>query len=50
MITGVHIIIYNKEAERVRALLGDILESRRVDAGHGWLIFARPRRNRRPSL
>jgi len=33
MITGVHMIIYSKEAERVRALVGDILESRRVDAG-----------------
>jgi hypothetical protein len=35
-------IIYSKEAERVRALVGDILESRRVDAGRGWLIFALP--------
>ena len=42
MITGVHMIIYSKEAERVRALVGDILESRRVDAGRGWLIFALP--------
>jgi hypothetical protein len=42
MITGVHMIIYSKEAERVRALLGDILESRKIDAGRGWLIFALP--------
>jgi hypothetical protein len=42
LITGVHMIIYNREAEGVRALLGDIFESRKVDAGHGWLIFALP--------
>lgn len=42
MMTGVHMIIYNREVERVRALLKDILESRKVDAGHGWLIFALP--------
>ena len=42
MITGVHMIVYNQEAERLRALLGDILESRKVDGGRGWLIFALP--------
>lgn len=42
MITGVHMIIYNREADRVRTLLGDILKSRKVDAGNGWFIFALP--------
>lgn len=42
MITGVHMIVYSKEVERVRALLGEILQSRTVDAGDGWLIFALP--------
>jgi len=35
-------IIYSREAARVRGFLEDILESRKVDAGHGWLIFALP--------
>jgi predicted enzyme related to lactoylglutathione lyase len=42
MITGVHAILYAKDAERVRAFLRDVLEFPSVDAGHGWLIFALP--------
>ena len=42
MISGVHAIIYSKDAERVRAFFRDVLEFRSVDAGHGWLIFALP--------
>jgi hypothetical protein len=42
MITGIHAIIYSKEAERVRTFFRDELEYRAVDAGHGWLIFALP--------
>lgn len=42
MITGLHAILYSKEAERLRAFFRDVLEWRHVDAGHGWLIFAAP--------
>jgi predicted enzyme related to lactoylglutathione lyase len=42
MITGVHAILYAKDAERVRAFFRDVLEFPCVDAGHGWLIFALP--------
>jgi predicted enzyme related to lactoylglutathione lyase len=42
MITGVHAILYAKDAERVRTFFRDVLEFPSVDAGHGWLIFALP--------
>jgi predicted enzyme related to lactoylglutathione lyase len=42
MISGVHAIIYAKDAERVRAFFRDVLEFPSVDAGHGWMIFALP--------
>ena len=42
MITGMHAILYSKDAERDRAFLRDVLEFPHVDAGHGWLIFALP--------
>jgi catechol 2,3-dioxygenase-like lactoylglutathione lyase family enzyme len=42
MITGTHAIIFTKEAEAVRAFLGDVLGLSSVDAGGGWLIFALP--------
>ena len=42
MITGVHAIIFTRDAERVRAFLRDVLELPSVDAGGGWLIFALP--------
>jgi predicted enzyme related to lactoylglutathione lyase len=42
MITGVHALIYTKQAEEVRAFFRDVLEWRTVDAGEGWLIFAMP--------
>ncbi len=42
MITGIHIIAYAHDAEKVRAFFRDILEMPSVDAGHGWLIFALP--------
>src|SRR3954447_114132 len=42
MITGLHAIIYSREAEAARALLGDVLGFDSVDAGGGWLIFAMP--------
>ena len=42
MITGVHTIIYSKQAEAVRTFFRDTLGRSFVDAGHGWLIFALP--------
>lgn len=42
MITGVHAILYSKQAERLRAFFRDVLEWNHVDAGHGWLIFSAP--------
>lgn len=42
MIIGVHALIYTKHADAVRAFFRDVLDAPRVDAGHGWLIFALP--------
>jgi predicted enzyme related to lactoylglutathione lyase len=42
MISGVHAIIFSKDAEAVRAFLRDVLEFPSVDAGEGWPIFALP--------
>ena len=42
MITGVHAIIFNQDADAVRAFFRDTLGFRSVDAGGGWLIFALP--------
>src|SRR5690242_7817792 len=42
MITGVHAIVYSKDAEKAHAFFRDVLKYPSVDAGHGWLIFALP--------
>jgi catechol 2,3-dioxygenase-like lactoylglutathione lyase family enzyme len=42
MIDGVHVLLYSREAEKVRAFFRDVLGRRSVDAGDGWLIFALP--------
>jgi catechol 2,3-dioxygenase-like lactoylglutathione lyase family enzyme len=42
VITGLHAIIFNREADAVRAFFRDTLGFRSVDAGGGWLIFALP--------
>jgi catechol 2,3-dioxygenase-like lactoylglutathione lyase family enzyme len=42
MISGVHMIVYSKDAEADRAFFRDVLGFASVDAGHGWLIFAMP--------
>jgi predicted enzyme related to lactoylglutathione lyase len=42
MITGVHAVIFTRDAERDRAFFRDVLEFPSVDAGDGWLIFALP--------
>src|SRR4051812_26467045 len=41
-ITGVHAVLYTREAEADRAWLTDVLGLASVDAGGGWLIFALP--------
>jgi predicted enzyme related to lactoylglutathione lyase len=42
MITGAHLILYSKEADKLREFFHDVLEWPSVDAGRGWLIFAMP--------
>lgn len=42
MITGVHAIVYTKDAEGVRAFFRDVFGFPSVDAGEGWLIFGLP--------
>ena len=42
MITGVHAILFSRDAEADRAFFRDLLDFPSVDAGHGWLIFALP--------
>jgi catechol 2,3-dioxygenase-like lactoylglutathione lyase family enzyme len=42
MITGLHAIIYSRDAEADRAFFRDALGFRAVDAGEGWLIFSGP--------
>lgn len=42
MISGVHVIVYSKDAEADRALFRDTLGFSSVDAGDGWLIFGLP--------
>jgi predicted enzyme related to lactoylglutathione lyase len=41
-ITGVHAILYTKDAVADRAFFADVLGLASVDAGEGWLIFALP--------
>ena len=42
MITGMHAVIYTRNAEADRAFFRDVLGFSCVDAGGGWLIFAAP--------
>ena len=42
MITGMHTVIYTRDADADRAFFRDILGLQSVDAGGGWLIFAAP--------
>ncbi len=42
MISGVHAVIFTRDAEGLRAFLRDVLGFSSVDAGGGWLIFALP--------
>jgi catechol 2,3-dioxygenase-like lactoylglutathione lyase family enzyme len=42
MITGVHALIYTRDAGADRAFFRDVLGYPFVDAGDGWLIFKLP--------
>lgn len=42
MITGMHAVIYTRDAKADRAFFRDVLDLPSVDAGDGWLIFAAP--------
>lgn len=42
MITGIHSLIYSKDAENDRAFFRDVLGFRAIDSGGGWLIFELP--------
>lgn len=42
MTTGIHLVIYSKNAEADKAFFRDILKLTNVDVGHGWLIFGLP--------
>lgn len=42
MTSGIHLIIYSKNAEADKAFFRDILKLNNVDVGHGWLIFGLP--------
>ena len=42
MITGIHALIFNRDADAVRAFLRDVLQWPAIDAGGGWPIFTLP--------
>jgi hypothetical protein len=42
MTSGIHLVIYSKDAEADKAFFRDILKFPNVDVGHGWLIFGLP--------
>lgn len=42
MISGIHAVIFSRDADRTRGFFRDVLELASVDAGDGWLIFAVP--------
>jgi predicted enzyme related to lactoylglutathione lyase len=42
VITGVHAIVFSRDAEADRAFFRDVLGWPFVDARDGWLIFAQP--------
>jgi hypothetical protein len=42
VITGVHALIYSRNADAIRAFCRDVLGLQSVDAGGGWPIFGLP--------
>lgn len=41
-VIGAHVLLYSREAEKLRATLRDVFNWKHVDAGDGWLIFRLP--------
>jgi catechol 2,3-dioxygenase-like lactoylglutathione lyase family enzyme len=39
MLTGMHVLVYAKDADAARAFFRDVLRWPNVDAHEGWLIF-----------
>jgi hypothetical protein len=50
MITGMHAVVYTRNAEADRAFFRDVLGFSSVDAGGGWLILPRRPPNSRAIL
>jgi predicted enzyme related to lactoylglutathione lyase len=42
MITGIHALLFSRDADATRAFFRDALGFGAIDAGRGWLIFALP--------
>ena len=42
MLSGIHLIIYSRNAEADKVFFKDILQLTHVDVGQGWLIFGLP--------
>jgi len=42
MISGIHLIVYSKNAEADKAFFRDVLQLSHVDVGRGWIIFGLP--------
>ena len=42
MINGAHVILFSHDPDADRRFLREVLQSRTVDAGDGWLILALP--------
>ncbi len=42
MISGLHALLYSRDADADRAFFRDVLGLDSVDSGGGWLIFAMP--------
>ena len=42
MIKAAHVILFNPQADELRAFLRDVIGLEGVDAGGGWTIFALP--------
>jgi catechol 2,3-dioxygenase-like lactoylglutathione lyase family enzyme len=42
LISGVHLVLYSRDAEADREFFRDVLKLSSVDVGDGWLVFAMP--------
>lgn len=41
-VIGAHMLVYSPEADSLRSVLGQMLGTKYVDAGGGWMIFGMP--------